>query len=174
MCIIYEPSGAGNNCSVESVAHLLRCAACRGSDAASAARLALCSWAAVSEPASASCEEVIAWLADKLARSLGEPTAALRHLMSFAALGDRRDTADPMHVPPLAAEGILKPGTRVPVPAVAAIVRALGVRAILDVVEVRGKPVVWGSVGATSAPFLGGLLVSDGHMSAVLCDDPGP
>ena len=125
------------------------------------------------EPASASCEEVLAWLADKPAQSLGEPTAALRRLMSHAALGDCHDTADPMHVPRLAAEGILEPGTRVPVAAVAALIRALGVRVILGV-EVRGKPVVWSSVGGVSAPFLGGLHVSNGHMNAVLCDDPGP
>ena len=38
----------------------------------------------------------------------------------------------------------------------------------------RGKAVVWSSIGAASAPYLGGLYVSDGHISAVLCDDPGP
>ena len=102
-------------------------------------------------------------------------TRILRCLMADVLLRTADDeilVTDEMYVPKEAALGISMLGTLVPAAAVVRLVAALGLRTtlLLD----RDGTVHRRDVGANDAPFLGGLLVCDGHMSAVICEGHAP
>ena len=102
-------------------------------------------------------------------------TRSLRRLMADVVLrtaDDEISVTDEMYVREEDALQICQPGTPVPAAAVARLVQALGLRAAL-LLDCNGT-VHRRDVGAADAPFLGGLLVCDGHMSAVICEGHAP
>ena len=102
-------------------------------------------------------------------------THSLRCLIADVVLrtaDEEISVADEMYVPEEHALWTYKSGTPVPVAAVARFVQALGLRAAL--LFDYGGTVHRREVGAADAPFLGGLLVRDGHMSAVICKGHAP
>jgi len=102
-------------------------------------------------------------------------TRSLRCLIADVVLrtaDEEISVADEMYVPEEHALRTCTSGTPVPVAAVARFVQALGLRATL--LFDFGGTMHRHDIGVADAPFLGGLLVRDGHMSAIMCEGHAP
>ena len=90
--------------------------------------------------------------------------------MRVACVNDSAPAADPWRATMADAQRAAKPNTAVSLRAVAAVLRALGVRATLLVA--LGDAVVRCDAGDRDGPLLGALMVHGGHMSAAICTAP--
>ena len=98
---------------------------------------------------------------------------SLRALMCIASTALPQPATDPWHVPPADVAQVVVPYTTVPVGAVAALLRACGVRAAI-LTEYKDSIVDRCDAGDADSPFLGALLVRDHHMCAVICEGAAP
>ena len=97
------------------------------------------------------------------------PTLAIRSLVSKLCAAEPKDMASQWHVSSEEAARVAVPSTTVPLGAVVALLQKLPVRVALFV--------HWGDHverhefgGSVEAPFVGGLIAREGHMSFVECD----
>lgn len=183
-CAIFDPTGHTGECGTLCPAALFLIAMMNDGSAAiilreSLAEYALCT--GLTQPVASLLAELEALVLHPnplqslvACHQVSGITEALRHLMADAILRTADEVAlcDETFVSKEHALRLVTPGTLVPVAVIARFIQALGLRAAVfcktgDIVHRR-------DIGAVDAPFLGGLLVRDSHMCAVVCDGHAP